>query len=256
MGRIIKKLRFLIIFVLLFSFSHLTLFVKAADANQVTIKISHQLESGIQGPTATEYQFGDTISINKLEGKSFLYYVVNGKLRLDLDDAFTFKAYSNYDIKLIYGSETNQHTINFMDTNLDHLSTVYVEDNGDPIEPIAPTKPKSVFIGWVLVEDYDKEVLPVEDVTEVNKDSVFVAKYELDEIAKTTTYNVSINGTSTSYKINEVVTSTAGAAPEGKVFSHWEDENGNVLSSNPTYKFTVLADITINAVFNDAKEYN
>ncbi|MDD4388002.1 MAG: InlB B-repeat-containing protein [Bacilli bacterium] len=185
-----------------------------------------------------------------------MYYVVNGKLRLDLDDAFTFKAYSNYDIKLIYGSETNLHTINFMDTNLDHLSTVYVEDNGDPIEPIAPTKPKSVFIGWVLVEDYDKEVLPVEDVTEVNKDSVFVAKYELDEIAKTTTYNVSINGTSTSYKINEVVTSTAGAAPEGKVFSHWEDENGNVLSSNPTYKFTVLADTTINAVFNDAKEYN
>lgn len=250
-----RRLKLLLVLVIL-SFFSFSLIVKANEADQVEVTFTHVVDGEAIDPITQKYNIGDTVTVNMLKDEDILFYVVNSKVRLDIEAPYTFTAYNNTDVKLVYASESKK-AVTFMDTNLDHLKTVYVDNNGDPAEPslINLTKAKSVFKGWVLLEDYNTEVAPLMDVTSVTENSIFVAKYELDVNAKNEYYDVVIDSVKTSHLINEVVTATATAAPEGEVFSHWEDEAGNVLSINPTYKFTVLSDTVINAVYAEEKMY-
>ena len=70
-------------------------------------------------------------------------------------------------------------------------------------------------------------------------------------IAKIGTHNVVINGESEFYADGESVTVTA-EDKEGKVFKGWKDESGKIVSTEKSYKFTVSAEKTLTAVYEDA----
>ena len=70
------------------------------------------------------------------------------------------------------------------------------------------------------------------------------------KIAKIGTHNVVINGESNFYKEGESVTVTA-EDKEGKVFTGWKDESGNIVSTNKSYTFTVKEATTLTAVYDD-----
>lgn len=69
-------------------------------------------------------------------------------------------------------------------------------------------------------------------------------------IAKIGTHNVVINGESKFYAHGESVTVTA-EDKEGKVFMGWQDESGEIVSTNKSYTFTVTEATTLTAVYED-----
>ena len=69
-------------------------------------------------------------------------------------------------------------------------------------------------------------------------------------IAKIGTHNVVINGESKFYAHGERATVTA-EDKEGKVFKGWKDENGEIVSTNKSYTFTVTEATTLTAVYED-----
>ena len=54
------------------------------------------------------------------------------------------------------------------------------------------------------------------------------------------------------YKEGDSVTITANDPAEGKVFKGWKDESGEIVSTEKSYKFTVSAEKTLTAVYEDA----
>ena len=72
------------------------------------------------------------------------------------------------------------------------------------------------------------------------------------KIAKIGTHNVVINGESKFYAHGDSVTVTANDPAEGKVFKGWKDESGKIVSTEKSYKFTVSAEKTLTAVYEDA----
>ena len=70
------------------------------------------------------------------------------------------------------------------------------------------------------------------------------------KIAKIGTHNVIVNGESRFYAHGESVTVTA-EDKEGKVFKGWEDESGNIVSTEKSYTFTVNGETTLTAVYED-----
>lgn len=69
-------------------------------------------------------------------------------------------------------------------------------------------------------------------------------------IAKIGTHNVIVNGESKFYVHGESVTVTA-EYKEGKEFKGWKDENGEIVSTNKSYTFTVKEATTLTAVYED-----
>ena len=69
-------------------------------------------------------------------------------------------------------------------------------------------------------------------------------------IAKIGTHNVIVNGESKFYVHGESVTVTA-EYKEGKEFKGWKDENGEIVSTEKSYKFTVSEEKTLTAVYED-----
>ena len=77
-------------------------------------------------------------------------------------------------------------------------------------------------------------------------------------VLKDINYSVTINGGSGSgeYKQNAIVNAVLDESqiPEGKKFSHWEDENGVILSYSKRYSFFAGKDEVISAVYVDESE--
>lgn len=66
-----------------------------------------------------------------------------------------------------------------------------------------------------------------------------------------TVYGGSIVNPKESYSYKDMVTVKAEAENEGVPFSHWEDEEGNVVSYTTTYTFYVTRDIEYTAVYSE-----
>ena len=69
-------------------------------------------------------------------------------------------------------------------------------------------------------------------------------------IAKIGTYNVVINGESKFYADGESVTVKA-EDKEGKIFKGWQDESGEIVSTEKSYTFTVTGDRSLTAVYEN-----
>ena len=66
-------------------------------------------------------------------------------------------------------------------------------------------------------------------------------------------YTVTINGGTGGgvYKEGDSVTVTAAEPEEGKIFKGWKDESGNIVSTDMSYTFTVSAEVSLTAVYED-----
>ena len=73
------------------------------------------------------------------------------------------------------------------------------------------------------------------------------------KIAKIGTTKVTVNGGTGEdfYEIGSKATVVAAAPAEGKRFKHWQDANGNILSTNASYTFTVAENMSLTAVYED-----
>lgn len=70
-------------------------------------------------------------------------------------------------------------------------------------------------------------------------------------IAKIGTHKVTVNGENKIYDEGEKVTAIADDPADGKEFAGWQDESGNIVSTNAEYTFTVTEETILTAVYKD-----
>ena len=180
---------------------------------------------------------------------SFAYYAVNDIIKDNLPQNHEFVVRSNMKITAIFHpnntSANPRHVVVFADSSNKIIEVKYVEDGTDVTEPsVLPDLPlfaKYATTKWLTSNN-------ISSLLNITSNRVYFLQYEEDT---TSQYTVTVNGGTGdgSYLYNSVVTATPDAPTEGNVFSHWEDSNGNVLSTKQNYKFTVLGNVSIQAVF-------
>ncbi len=123
-----------------------------------------------------------------------------------------------------------------------------VTHGSDAVPPADPdNKPNYHFSGW------DKEY------TNITADTVITAKYTINSYPITVEVNNSnygsayANPTSVEHDKSTVLSATAKS---GYRFDHWEDENGNTISSENPYTVTnITGERTFTAVFEELHRY-
>jgi uncharacterized repeat protein (TIGR02543 family) len=185
---------------------------------------------------------------------SFAFYAVNDIIRDDFPIGQQFVARKDMKLTAVFypnGTVTPanaRHVVVFADASSKIIDIQYVVDGGDASEPnpsLLPPMPafaKEAETKWLTSTN-------VSDLTEITSNRVYFLQYELDT---TTQFNVIVNSGSGdgSYLYNTVVTATPDAPVGENVFSHWEDAEGNVLSYKESYKFTVLSNVSITAIYS------
>jgi uncharacterized repeat protein (TIGR02543 family) len=185
---------------------------------------------------------------------SFAFYAVNDIIRDDFPIGQQFVARKDMKLTAVFypnGSVTPanaRHVVVFADASSKIIDIQYVVDGGDASEPnpsLLPPMPafaKYSATKWLTSAN-------ISDLTGITSNRVYFLQYDLDT---TTQFTVSVASGSGdgSYLYNTVVTATPDA-PEGEnIFSHWEDAEGNVLSYKENYKFTVLSNVSITAIYS------
>ncbi len=169
------------------------------------------------------------------EGHEFAFWIVNGVVKKDLLSNHEFPVTSDLVITGVF-EPSNKHAVLFIDSNGMKIHHEFVLDGDEVTEPSTEgfTKPH-----YIVADTPWKEVNGnAANFSNINESKVFVLQYKLDGSVDPVT--ITVNGESEEYAYNQVVTLTA----DNPEFTHWEEE-GVVVSYNPTYTFTALVDRTI-----------
>ena len=250
-GVIVKGLKWVFfVFLLVISFAFTTSMTNVfADESENNITISVKvLFDDAEVNTTVKAKYADELIINvdDRQGYDFAYWILNNKIR-NLPRDHKFIVTENLEITALF-TPNNKHVVVFVDANGDVLKIDWVEDGGSVTAPdVELTLPGYVFTKW------DKPL------TNIKNNTIIIAEYTKTTDVK---YNLTVvNGTilktgnsTGTIGYNDVVTVVADEAPEGKVFSHWQVGH-RVVSTQSTYKFTMLSDLNIKAVYkNEARE--
>lgn len=249
-----KHIKFLSVVAFLF-FAIGSFFVNASTQQKevnVSVNItSYFSKDNIQTVTIPEKTYGSNLSFeNDLpnsSGYEFSFWLVNDNIRQDLPMDHQFVITYNTDITAIY-KEIGKFTVLFVDVNGQVLDIQYVSPNGnafDPDLPILPSKP-----GYKIAQNkWDKSY------DNIIEDTVISLVYERDD---SNVYTLTVesggiidqNNNNGIYDFNAVATIQANEAPQGKVFSHWQ-VGDKIVSHQSIYRFTILKDTNIKAVYQD-----
>lgn len=173
-------------------------------------------------------------------GYVFAFWIVDGNVQRALPVDHEFRLTEDMELTAVF-RPSDEYAGVFMDSNLNLLGVRYantgnaftLNDNGMAL----PGKP-----GYLIANPRWNRSLTLTD------DTVLTLQYER---AAATTYSLTVtNGSGTgSYTYDEVVTVTADAAPAGQYFQHWE-RDGQVLSTQSSYAFTMLGDAELTAIYD------
>ena len=198
-----------------------------------------------------DFKYGDVLSfdnsLSELAGYEFVFWVVNGVVRSDLDIDNEFIITKDLELVGIF-KETGKYSVLFMDTNGKLLDVKYVNPGEDVEEPEIinyPSKP-----GYIISDDkWNKSLSNITEDTVITLvyEKIIENSYEV-KVVSGKIFNT--NESSGIFEYNAVVTIEADDAPSGKYFSHWQINN-KLVSSKEVYSFTVLEDITIEAIYSD-----
>jgi len=217
--------------------------------------------------TALTVDYGDNVTFDvgtlTPEGYTFVGFQLNGKVELNAskftEDGIRVTQDTDVDAFFKANGET---TVIFMDANQDYINSYYtnqttnlVDFNGDATpDHLANPKPGLVAQGWTA-NGTDLIDFGVDTFTE---DTVVYVKYDVDPSQTTSTLTV-INGAVASgepvdgvYEYNDVATVEASGTG---TFQYWL-KDGIIASLQSTYSFTMIADTTVEAVFDDVANYN
>ncbi len=202
------------------------------SVDNFTLDITIRTPSGIEHQSSVPTPRGNQVSIalNDLYPTlEFVYFVHNGEAYTNQYMQFT--ASGSTKVIAIYKA-SNTYTLTYLDTNNDIIDVIYgPQENFVITLPLVnPSKPGFDFIGWDLPNDITEDTI-VRPLYEVSSDMVAVT----------------INGLVMSYNYNEVVTLT----PTNLNFSYWADEHGQIVSTNPNYRFSALMSRTLKEVSNE-----
>ena len=189
-----------------------------------------------------------TLTATGIEGKEFKYWQSASGIILSEEDSYTFNANSNTAILGVYESEGDAAegadvTVRFFNGFGSFIQKVVKEKGTLFAEFASAVTDKDyrgyAFANWMNADD------SITDETAINKNDVVVAQYT-DTPAKI--YNVTGITNPGNYAYDEVVTAQSTDAN----FSYWT-RNGEIVSYNPTYTFSVWGDTDVVAVCEGTK---
>ena len=198
-----------------------------------------------------QFAVGASVTVNFTGSENFLYWVNASNKVVSTDKSYTFIMGSETTLKAVYGkARQNQATVVFI-SHSDQIISSKAYTTSDTIQfPVPPIKMGCTFTGWSMTESEIREAM-------ANNNGIIQvrARYTEPSIACTVTV-VYPKGTD-----NQVVNAVVGKAIdvtakdiEGKTFSYWTDNAGNILGYTKTLKLAPSGDMTVKAVYDQAAE--
>lgn len=198
-----------------------------------------------------QFAIGTSVTVEFTGTENFLYWVNASNKVVSTDKSYTFVMGSETTLKAVYGkARQNQATVVFI-SHSDQIISSKAYTTNDTIQfPVPPIKMGCTFTGWSMTEAEIRAAM-------ANNSGIIQVRalYTEPSIACKVTV-VYPDGIS-----NEVVNAVVGKAVnvtakdiEGKTFSYWTDNDGNVLGYTKTLKLAPSGDMTVKAVYGEAAE--
>ena len=198
-----------------------------------------------------QFAIGTSVTVEFTGTENFLYWVNASNKVVSTDKSYTFVMGSETTLKAVYGrARQNQATVVFI-SHSDQIISSKAYTTNDTIQfPVPPIKMGCTFTGWSMTEAEIRAAM-------ANNSGIIQVRalYTEPSIAckVTVIYPDGIG--------NEVVNAVVGKAInvtakdiEGKTFSYWTDNDGNVLGYTKTLKLAPSGDMTVKAVYGEAAE--
>ena len=198
-----------------------------------------------------QFAVGASVTVNFTGSENFLYWVNASNKVVSTDKSYTFIMGSETTLKAVYGkARQNQATVVFI-SHSDQIISSKAYTTNDTIQfPVPPIKMGCTFTGWSMTEAEIRAAM-------ANNSGIIQVRalYTEPSIACKVTV-VYPEGTD-----NQVVNAVVGKAIdvtakdiEGKTFSYWTDNDGNILGYTKTLKLAPSGDMTVKAVYDQAAE--
>ena len=135
--------------------------VVALNNDNISVKETLKLDGVVQGtPTSVTKCVGGTYTpdLSAVEG-TFMFWTVNGAVRTDLPQDYTFKVTSKLELVAHFAS-TGKYSVAYLDANTKLIDVEYVDDTGVLTPPTLEStlvclEEGASFDGWALITNYE-----------------------------------------------------------------------------------------------------
>ena len=195
-----------------------------------------------------QYAIGASVTVNFTGSENFLYWVNASNKVVSTNKSYTFTMGSETTLKAVYGkARQNQATVVFI-SHSDQIISSKAYTASDTIQfPVPPIKMGCTFTGWSMTESEIREAM-------ANNSGIIQVRALYTEpsvdCAVTVVYPDGTDDEVVNAKVGQLVNVTAKDI-EGKTFSYWTDNDGNVLGYTKTLKLAPSGDMTVNAIYSD-----
>ena len=198
-----------------------------------------------------QFAVGASVTVNFTGSENFLYWVNASNKVVSTEKSYTFVMGSETTLKAVYGkARQNQATVVFI-SHSDQIISSKAYTTNDTIQfPVPPIKMGCTFTGWSMTEAEIRAAM-------ANNSGIIQvrARYTEPSIAckVTVIYPDGIGNDVVNAVVGKAVNVTAKDI-EGKTFSYWTDNAGNVLGYTKTLNLAPSGDMTVKAVYDEAAE--
>lgn len=195
-----------------------------------------------------QYAIGASVTVNFTGTENFLYWVNASNKVVSTDKSYTFTMGSETALKAVYGkARQNQATVVFI-SHSDQIISSKAYTTSDTIQfPMPPIKMGCTFTGWSMTEAEIHEAM-------ANNGGIIQVRALYTEpsidCAVTVVYPDGTENEVVNAKVGQLVNVTAKDI-EGKTFSCWTDNDGNVLGYTKTLKLAPSGNMTVKAIYSD-----
>ena len=195
-----------------------------------------------------QYAIGASVTVSFTGSENFLYWVNASNKVVSTDKNYTFTMGSETALKAVYGkARQNQATVVFV-SHSDQIISSKAYTTSETLQfPVPPIKMGCTFTGWSMTEDQIHAAM-------ANNDGIIQVRALYTEPSVdckvTVVYPDGTDNEVVNAKVGELVNVTAKDI-EGKTFSCWTDNDGNVLGYTKTLKLAPSGDMTVKAIYSD-----
>ena len=195
-----------------------------------------------------QYAIGASVTVNFSGSENFLYWVNASNKVVSTNKSYTFTMGSETTLKAVYGkARQNQATVVFI-SHSDQIISSKAYTASDTIQfPVPPIKMGCTFTGWSMTESEIREAM-------ANNSGIIQVRALYTEPSVdckvTVVYPDGTGNEVVNTKVGQLVNVTAKDI-EGKTFSYWTDNDGNVLGYTKTLKLAPSGDMTVKAIYSD-----
>ena len=198
-----------------------------------------------------QFAIGTSVTVEFTGTENFLYWVNASNKVVSTDKSYTFIMGSETTLKAVNGkARQNQATVVFI-SHSDQIISSKAYTTNDTIQfPVPPIKMGCTFTGWSMTESQIRAAM-------ANNSGIIQVRalYTEPSIAckVTVVYPEGVGNVVVNAVVGKAINVTAKDI-EGKTFSYWTDNDGNVLGYTKTLKLAPSGDMTVKAVYDEAAE--